>query len=94
MKDTDEQPDEEIHRLEASGKGQSFHITCSSAWKLSKPCTWDLGIFMQSSSYGHDQSLIPFIALLPSQETGGRADHPKLLLFFPSQASNHDLFFL
>lgn len=36
--------------------------------KLSELCA--LGIFMEASSHGHDGSLTPFLALVPSQEIG------------------------
>ena len=68
--------------LRQVGKGRAFTSRVHQPGSSPNPVLWDLGIFMQSSSYGHDQSLTPFIAFLPSQETGGRADHPKLLFFF------------
>ena len=42
--------------------------TCPLSWKLSEPHT--IGIFMEPSSYRHDQLLTPFLVLLPSLESG------------------------
>ena len=77
MKDTDEQPDEEIHRVRSgrvpkTGISVSLGLGCVSflvwiclpTWKIYIPHT--IGIFMEASSSRHDQSLIPFSALLSS----------------------------
>ena len=47
------------------------------------PYNWD---FMEASQCGHDSSLTPFPAPLPSLENWGGAENPKLL--------NHGLAFL
>lgn len=65
IKDTDEQPDEGIHRVKSGrgpsagasvpmnwGKPPSWKVGISPTWKLSK--TFNIGIFMAASSHRHD----------------------------------------
>lgn len=77
IKDTDIRPDEVIHgarSVRVQSTGASFGgievWIYSPAWKLCEPCT--LGIFMEASSHRHDQTLIPFLILLLSQEIAGQ----------------------
>ena len=79
IRNTDEQPDEEIHRVR-SGRVPSIWISLSvQLGCIALPvgaCFTNLealriptlGTFMVTSSHRHDQSLIPFSALLPFQE--------------------------
>ena len=46
-------------------------------WNLSEPCA--IKMFMEASSFRHEQSLTPFSVLL-SQENGGEAENSKLLI--------------
>lgn len=68
----------------------SLHTsTCSLTWQLSKPYTF--GIFIEASSYRSDQSLPPFLALLPSQKNGLGVRGSEHWLEIPSFWSWHSL---
>ena len=64
-----EHPDEAIHKLISDRVSSSGNSVPLDTRKLSEFYT--LGIFMETSSCRHDQSLTPLSALLPSQENGG-----------------------
>lgn len=75
IKDTDEQPDDDMHRVKSArvlSTGVSVPVESGwvwislPTWKLSKPNT--TGIFMDYSSHIHEQSLIPFLVPLFSLE--------------------------
>ena len=62
-------PDEEIHSLISDRVSSSGNSIPLDTQKLSEFYT--LGIFMETSSCRHNQSLTPLSALLPSQENVG-----------------------
>ena len=74
IKDTDEQPDEKMHRARYMGRGEEVPCflqerhslstpMCSPSWKLPEPHT--VGVFMETSSCRHDKVLTPFQPLFP-----------------------------
>lgn len=83
VKNTNEQPVEEIHR--ANGMERSFYtlsantFICTPTWKLSKLCT--LGNFVKPSSCRLGQSLTQSPgSLLSLEEVGCRTDISKVLI--------------
>ena len=70
MKDTDKQPRDTQAWGKWEGAEFSRHMFINPE-ALQTLYFWDLGIFMEASSYEYDPSWTPFIALLPSPETGG-----------------------
>ena len=81
VKDTDEQPDEEMHRARSGrvlSAGASVPLElgcvtlpvwlCSPTWKLSEPHTSGI-LPTEASARGHDGSLTPLPAPFPSRET-------------------------
>lgn len=92
MKDTDEQPDEEIQRMrservseqELPSPGVQVHqpsqwIDVVIIWNLSTPHI--MGIFLETSPHErHDRLLIPFLAPLPLQRMGSGPEGSKLLM--------------
>ena len=64
-----EHSDEAIHRLISDRVSSSGNFVLLDTQKLSE--FYILGIFMETSSCRHDQSLTPLSAILPSQENGG-----------------------
>lgn len=86
-----ESPDDEIHRV-GSGRVLSTRVSvsvelgASSSWyvgvftkleALRTPSLWD---FSRGSSFWHDSSLTPFLALSSYLENGSKAENSKLLI--------------
>ena len=81
-------PDEHPHGRDAlgrvCGKGQRDPMPCLNSppsprhvFPTLKACQ-TLGIFIEASSWRHDESVASFPASLPFQEIGGGAEHSKL----------------
>lgn len=90
IKDTDEQTEEEIRRVmsasvQSTGSSVPMKLGASPSCmdiftNLDALCTTYFQDFMEASSYGHNQLLTPFSALLPSQENGEWTEDYKLLI--------------
>lgn len=93
IKDADDQQ-MEGGMIRARCVGRGFHALTRPLYvfanpeALHTPCCWDS---VEASSGGHGGSATPFSAPLPSQEYGGGAENPKLLVTRPHPGPTQSL---